>query len=136
MNVAFFLTPLKDVATVPARSTVRQALERMEFHRYASVPLIDDEGRYVGTLTEGDLLWAMKARNMSFKDAEHVPLTEIPRRWENRAVDVTTDISELLARVTDQNFVPVIDSRGVLMGIVRRGAIIEYFAKRFAKPAA
>lgn len=132
MNVAFFLTPLKDVATVPVRSTVRQALERMEFHRYASVPLVDDEGRYVGTLTEGDLLWGMKARQLSPKDAEHVPLSEIPRRWENRAVDVTTDVTELLARVADQNFVPVVDSRGVLMGIVRRGAIIEYFAKRFA----
>jgi CBS-domain-containing membrane protein len=131
VNVAFFLTPLKDVVALPFRSTVRQALERMEFHRYASVPLIDDGGHYVGTLTEGDLLWALKHRNLSFKESELVNIADIPRRMENRAVDVTTDIGELLARVTDQNFVPVVDSRNVLMGIVRRSAIIDYFAKRF-----
>ncbi len=129
MNVAFFLTPLAEVIALPARCTVRQALERMQFHRYAAVPLVSDDGVYVGTLTEGDLLWAMKERNLSFKNTETVSLADVPRRFENRAVSATTDIRELLARAADQNFVPVVDSRGVLMGIVRRSAIIGYFAK-------
>jgi CBS domain-containing protein len=41
-------------------ATMRQALEKMEYHRYTAVPLIDDQGKYVGTLTEGDLLWKIK----------------------------------------------------------------------------
>lgn len=133
MNVAFFLTPVRDVVCLPARSTMRQALERMEFHRYSAVPLVDDGGHYIGTLTEGDLLWTMKQNQLSFVDAEHVSLEDVPRRTAHKAVNVLTEIDSLLALAIDQNFVPVVDSREVLMGIVRRKAIIEYFVERYAR---
>ena len=41
---------------------MRQALERMKYHRYAAIPIIDDGGKYVGTLTEDDLHWEMKTQ--------------------------------------------------------------------------
>jgi CBS domain-containing protein len=137
MNIAFFLTPKSEVVWVPLRATMRQALERMEYHRYSAVPLLDDEGAYVGTLTEGDLLWKMKSSpDLTFADTEHVPLADVPRLNENKAVLVTTDIEALLAAAADRNFVPVVDSRGVFMGIVRRKAIIEYCIERFARDRA
>ena len=37
--------------------TLRQALEKMEHHGYAAVPLLSTEGKYLGTLTDGDVLW-------------------------------------------------------------------------------
>lgn len=126
MNVALFLTPKSEVAWVAAKSTLRQALERMEHHRYAAVPVLDDEGRYVDTITEGDLLWAMKAGNLNFADTESIALADVPRRLEYQAVAVTTAIEALFNVAVDQNFVPVVDGRGVFMGIVRRRAIIEY----------
>lgn len=61
MNIAFFLLPKKEVVTLSTQSTIRQALEKMEYHRYSSVPLINHKGEYVGTLAEGDLLWKLKA---------------------------------------------------------------------------
>lgn len=32
-------------------NTLRQALEKMEHHGYAAVPLLSTEGKYLGTLT-------------------------------------------------------------------------------------
>jgi CBS domain-containing protein len=126
MNVAFFLTPKAEVIWVAAHATMRQALERMEYHRYSAVPLLDSEGRYVGTLTEGDLLWKMKnSPELTFADTERIKLVDVPRRFENKAVLVTTEIETLLALAVDQNFVPIVDGRGVFMGIVRRKALIE-----------
>ncbi|MEH7430133.1 CBS domain-containing protein, partial [Priestia megaterium] len=61
MNIAFFLVPKSDVVTLNIQSTLRQALEKMEYHRYSTVPLVDDDGKYVGVLTEGDLLWKLKS---------------------------------------------------------------------------
>ncbi|UUZ82538.1 CBS domain-containing protein [Paenibacillus sp. P26] len=60
MNIAFFLVPKEEVIYLSPHHTMRQALERMEYHRYSAVPLIDENGRYVGTITEGDLLWKLK----------------------------------------------------------------------------
>jgi len=68
MNIAFFLTPKKEVAFEKSTCTMRQALEKMEYHRYSAIPILDDKGRYVGTLTEGDLLWKLiNTPNLDFQ---------------------------------------------------------------------
>jgi CBS domain-containing protein len=127
MNLAFFLTPKADVVWIPARATLRQALERMEYHRYTAVPVLDDGERYVGTLTEGDLLWRMRAiPDFGWPSAERILIEDVPRRMEVHPVDITVQIEELLNRAVDQTFVPVVDSRRVFMGLVTRRALIEY----------
>ena len=61
MNILFFLTPKSEVAYVHDTDTLRQVLEKMEHSRYSAVPVIGKkDGRYIGTLTEGDLLWYIK----------------------------------------------------------------------------
>ena len=55
-----FLTPKSEVAYINDDDTLRQALETMEFHKYAAVPIVNRQGRYIGTLTERDLLWGIK----------------------------------------------------------------------------
>lgn len=57
MNILFFLRPKSDLAYVYDNHTLRQVLETMEYHKYSSVPVLNREGKYVGSITEGDLLW-------------------------------------------------------------------------------
>jgi CBS domain-containing protein len=128
MKIAFFLTPKADVAWVRTTSTVRQAIERMEHHRYTAVPLLSPDGQYAGTLTEGDLLCFLKENpTLSFNDTEHVPLDMVKRRMSVRPLPIDADIESLFSLVLDQNFVPVVDDRDVFIGIVRRRAILAYF---------
>jgi CBS domain-containing protein len=130
MNVAFFLTPKSEVAYLTHSMTMRQALEKMQYHRYTAVPLLDKAGRYTGTLTEGDLLWYLKDHpEMSFKDTHKVRLRDIPRRIHNTPVPVDADILDLVELAMNQNFVPVIDDTRVFIGIVKRSDIISYCAK-------
>jgi CBS-domain-containing membrane protein len=129
MNVAFFLTPKQDVVWVPLRASMRQALERMEHHQYSSIPLLDDDGGYAGTLTEGDLLWKLKRDRLTMSDTERVLLSAVPRRITNRAVRIDADIEELFEIASEQNFVPVVDDRGAFVGIVRRKTIIEHLIR-------
>jgi CBS domain-containing protein len=126
MNIAFFLTPKSEVVWIPETATMRQALERMEYHGYSAVPILDADGRYVGTLTEGDLLWKLKSDGLSIEKTAKVTLAEVPRRLTNRPVQVDEEMEQLLALAVDQNFVPVVDTRDVFIGIVRRKRIIEY----------
>ncbi|WP_243149793.1 CBS domain-containing protein [Thermaerobacter sp. PB12/4term] len=130
VNVAFFLLPKSDVVWLSPRNTLRQAMERMEHHRYTAVPLVDDEGRYAGTLTEGDLLWYIKGtRNFSFDRAERILVAEVPRRFRYEPVSIYAEVADLIRLAAAQSFVPVVDDRGLFIGIVRRREIIEYCAR-------
>ena len=107
--------------------TVRQALEKMEATSYTALPILNKRGEYRGTLTEGDLLWALK--NMCYMDmrqAESRKIMEISRRKDNIPVRVTANMFDLVKRASTQNFVPVVDDKDAFIGIITRGAIIKY----------
>ena len=126
-NILFFLTPKAMCAFVYDDYTVRQALEKMESAGYAALPILNKRGEYRGTLTEGDLLWALKnMRYMDMRQAEARRIMEITRRKDNIPVRVTTSMYDLIQRASSQNFVPVVDDKDAFIGIVRRGAIIQY----------
>ncbi|MFO0589377.1 MAG: CBS domain-containing protein [Polyangiaceae bacterium] len=128
MNIAFFLTPKADVAWVRTTSTLRQAIERMEHHRYTAVPLLTPEGGYAGTLTEGDLLWFMKQHpSLRFEDTERIPLEVLSRRLDMRPIRIDAHVEDLLSLILDQNFVPVVDDRDAFIGIVRRRTVLAHF---------
>lgn len=134
MNIAFFLVPKSEVICLPMDSTMRQALEKMEHHRYTAVPLIDENGKYVGTITEGDLLWKMKnTPDLSFIDTERVMLKEIPLRMNNTPVRINAEMEGLLSLAIVQNFIPVVDDGETFIGIIRRREIIEYYAAQSRK---
>lgn len=126
-NILFFLTPKAMCSFVYDDYTVRQALEKMEAAGYAALPILNKRGEYRGTLTEGDLLWAMK--NMCYMDmrqAESRRIMEIGRKKDNISVRVTTTMQDLVQRASTQNFVPVVDDKDTFIGIVTRRAIIQY----------
>ena len=99
--------------------TLRQALEKMEHHGYAAVPLLSTEGKYLGTLTDGDVLWGLKKLNFpSLYQMEEIPVMQVNRSRDNKPVHVNVDMEGLLEKVSAQNFVPVIDDEKVFIGII------------------
>ena len=134
MNVAFFLIPKKDIVFLKENSTMRQALERMEYHSYSAVPLVNAEGKYTGTITEGDLLWKLKnTPGLTFHNTEDICLSDIEQHVQNLPVTINAQIEDLLSRAVVQNFIPVVDDQEIFIGIVRRREIIEYCARLFLK---
>lgn len=126
-SILFFLTPKAMCAYLYDDYTIRQALEKMEAAGYAAIPILNHRGEYRGTLTEGDLLWAMK--NMCYMDmrqAEARRIMEISRRKDNVPVRITASMHDLIERASHQNFVPVVDDYGAFIGLITRKAIIKY----------
>ena len=128
MNIMHFLTPKAQVEYIYKESTVRQGLEKMRYHGYSAIPVIDKEGRYCGTVTEGDFLWALyNDRKPSLQRLETTELTSILRR-DYKAVNAGADMGEILTTATRQNFVPVVDDRNVFIGIITRKSIMQHLA--------
>ncbi|MDE7250515.1 MAG: CBS domain-containing protein [Lachnospiraceae bacterium] len=134
MNILFFLTPKSEVAYLYDTDSLRQALKKMESHRYSAIPIIaSDNGRYVGTLTEGDLLWNIKDNeNLSLQDAEKISVMQIKRNRDNEPVEADADMEDLINKAVNQNFVPVVDGDQCFIGIIKRKDIILYLSSRLA----
>ena len=123
----FFLTPKAMCAYLYDDYTIRQALEKMESAGYTAIPILTRRGEYRGTLTEGDLLWALKNMcNMDIKQAESKKIMDISRRKDNVPVRITASMHDLIERASHQNSVPVVDDYGAFIGLVTRKAIIKY----------
>ncbi len=130
MNIAFFITPKHESVCLDKDATMRQALEKMEYHRYTAIPLVDAKGRYVGTLTEGDLLWKMKnTPNLTFEGTNKISLKKVPKNMSNRPVSINAEIEEVVDLIMQQNFVPVVDDQKTFVGIITRKAVMSYLRK-------
>lgn len=126
-NILFFLTPKALCAFLYDDYTLRQALEKMESAGFSALPILNRRGEYRGTLTEGNLLRALKNLcYMDMRQAEAHRVHEVARRRDNIPVKVTTTMHELVERASAQNFVPVVDDKETFIGIVTRRAIIQY----------
>lgn len=126
-NILFFLTPKAMCAFLYDDYTIRQALEKMESAGFSSLPILNKRGEYRGTLTEGDLLWALKnICYMDMRQAEAHRIMTISRSKDYIPVRVTTNMYDLVDRAKSQNFVPVVDDKDTFIGIVPRSAIIKY----------
>ncbi|WP_373233360.1 CBS domain-containing protein [Cohnella sp.] len=130
MQISSFLLPKDKVSFITALVSMREAMEELELYHYTAIPVIDSEGKYVGTLSEGDLLWKLKnTPGLDFDNMEQVPVNEIKKRIYNECVSINAHMEDMLVLAADQNFVPVVDDNRVFLGIIRRKDIIEYYTR-------
>ena len=136
MNLAYFLLPKNRAAFLYDDCTFRQGLEKMRNHGYKFIPVITREGKYVGTVSEGDFLWRLLSAEeapifeRSMRDLESLPVREILSSKGYPSVGITASMEELLTSAMNQNFIPVVDDAGIFIGLVTRKEIIRYLAEK------
>lgn len=135
MNIASFLLPKVEVAFLRDNMTMRQGLEKLRRSGYTAIPVIDDEDRYVGVVSEGDFLWNILANNESLegitmKQTEHLMVRDILQCGKVKPVYIDTNMEQLIEQAKSQNFVPVVDDRSVFIGLITRRDIINYFGDK------
>ena len=127
MNILFFLTPKRDVDFIYDNFTLRQAVEKMEYHGYTAIPMLNRDGCYVGTLSEGDILRYIKEHhNLDLKTAENISVSQIPQSRHFASVSATSLMENLIDVACSQNFVPVVDDSDKFIGIITRKDIIRH----------
>ena len=130
MQMAFFLLPKSETLFLTEKTTLRQAMEKMQHHGYGAVPVLNEAGQYIGTITAADILWYLKdIHGVNITAAEKVQIKEVPRRHDNAPVSVSADIRDMLKMAMEENFIPIVDDLGVFIGMVRRREIMEFYQK-------
>ena len=127
MNILSYLTPKRATFFLDNKATVRQALEKFDIHKFSIVPLIDENGKFVSTISEGDLLRFIKNNcNFDIKMAENTRISAIEKYRPYKALKISTPKEEIIRLSLEQNFVPIIDDRGAYIGIIKRKTIIDH----------
>lgn len=125
MNIFTFLTPKNQTFYLNSNATIRQALEKFDYHKFSVVPLIDENGRFISTCSEGDILRFIKNDcNFDVKKAENTLISQIEKYRPYEALDVNAPVDKALKLALEQNFIPIVDDRGMFIGIVKRKTII------------
>ena len=130
MNILFYLVPKSDVVFLYDDYTVEQAMNVMEKYRFTAVPVLNRQGKYVGSLREGDILWGLKSRPSGFGAAVQLQVKQLRRQQDNQPVNINCRMEQLLQTAVNQNYVPVIDDAGIFIGIVTRKSIMTYFTEK------
>ena len=141
MNVAFFTRPKQEITYLYNDITVDQALEKMKSSSYATVPVIDREGHYIGTVSEGDLLWFIvkgeggEPHTMAIESLKQFKLSDVDlNKYKYRPVSINASVEDLIIKTMDSNFVPITDDRGMFIGIVTRRSIIKHYYEKNILP--
>ncbi|MBR3876201.1 MAG: CBS domain-containing protein [Clostridia bacterium] len=133
MNIMRFVIPKSLVEYVTVDSTVRQALEKMRFHRYAAIPVIDGEGRYVGMLRNDDIFtYFLDSGSFDTKSAERDRVTDIMSGAASAPLYHNSSMDELIEQVKEHNFVPVVDDRGCFVGLILRRDILNFLFNHYS----
>lgn len=132
MNIVRFLIPKSSVEYVKLGSTVRQALEKMRYHHYVAIPVLDNDGKYIATLRIEDVFqYVISSGGLDLKLAEQDALSEIIDPEYSRPLSHDAPIEDMIEYVKEHNFVPVVDDRGCFIGIILRRDVLSFLFKYY-----
>ena len=135
MNILRFIIPKSLVEYITSESTVRQGLEKMKYHRYVAIPVLDSEGKYLGTLRNDDLFkYFLEGKSFDLGRAEGDSVMSIIDERDSKPLLHSASFEELFDRVKEHNFVSVVDDRGCFIGLILRRDVMNYLWKQYKKP--
>ncbi len=134
MNILVCLTPKSEVSYINEDASLFKTLQTMQNGNYSAIPVINKKGRYIGTITSGDILGCIKENfDLSIKRSADFPLKNIKRTRDYKAIGANTCIEGVIDVAMDQNFVPVVDDDDNFIGILTRKEIIKWMHEQYTR---
>lgn len=131
MNIAKIMIPKALTVFLNEKQTVRQSWEIMTRNGYTAIPVLDAEQHYIGTVSEGDFLrHILDTGSLDKMDMENHRVRELVRRDFCPPISIDAEETEVVRAALNQNFVPIVDSRNTLCGILTRRGVIAYLAEK------
>ena len=97
MNILFFIITKDKTQFVLSSFSLRQTLEKMESCGYTSLPIINDKGEYIATITEGDILrYVKKNNNLTLKSSEKVNVLDVNIKKVVKSIKIYSNMEDLI----------------------------------------
>ena len=133
MNILACLTPKSGVDYIYEDATLFKTLQTMQKRNHTAIPIINKKtGRYIGTVTAGDILGCITENfNLSLKASAKFPIQNVKRTKDYRAISVHAAFDVVVDIAMNQNFVPVVDDDDNFIGILTRKEILSWMHEQY-----
>lgn len=129
MNIAKIMIPKVCTVFIHENDTVRQGIEVMKRHGYTAIPVLDSDERYIGCISDSDILrHVLNSGTTDLREHEKFRIEEILRRDFCPPLDIRAELDDVTDSLLRQNFVPIVDDRQFLCGIVTRRSLLMYYS--------
>ena len=119
-----FLTPAENLAVLIDTHNADHAILLLSQMTYSRVPVVTDKRKFVGTIGLRDIL-AYQMENGLCQEA--MADTDIVHMTKKNVAIVEPDyhLTDVLHKLVDESFLPVVDKDGVFQGIITRKSILK-----------
>jgi CBS domain-containing protein len=114
------------VATCRAHDSLCKPAQIMWDSDCGAVPVVDDQGRVIGIITDRDIAMAAYLQGKTLAEAR--VFTVMARDVETISPDDSPAMAELVMQRREVRRLPVVDHAGKLIGIVSLGDLAHYMA--------
>ena len=119
-----FLTPARNLAVLIDTHNVDHAILVLSQISYTRVPVVTDQMKYVGTISLTDILSYKMEHDYSdevFSSMDIVHMTKKDGEYLGKEYNLT----EVLHKLVEESFLPVVSEDGVFEGIITRKSILK-----------
>ena len=119
-----FLTPAENLAVLIDTHNADHAILLLSQMTYTRVPVVTDEKKFVGTIGLRDILAYQMEQGLS---QEVMADTDIVHMTKKDVAVVAPDytLTDVLHKLVDESFLPVVDEEGIFQGIITRKSILK-----------
>ena len=129
MNIIGLLKPKDTTYYIYDNYSFRKTVEILKKSGFTTIPVIDIDGKYLGTVSEGDIFWYLHENRIT-SNLDKVYISNIINKKRNPPVSDTSDSATIINNIMKQNFLCMVDSRNCFIGIITRKDIIKYLRKK------
>ena len=133
----------EDVLAVEPETTVKEVASLLVEHRISGVPVVDETRKVLGVVSEADILLKERGADPeprmlrsllgAFADLDKLEARTASEAMTSPAITIGSkkDLYQAARLMTEHGVkrLPVVDDRGVLVGIVTRGDLVKAFAR-------
>ena len=130
MNLLSCLIPKAQVSHLDGGDSLRKAIHKMSAHHFANIPVLGGQGHYLYSISTGDILFYLQENDLTLHEMEAVPIEQVPIYRPMMALPITAREEEVEMALSNQNYVPFVDERGIFIGIITRKKLFEYMKSK------
>ncbi|MFA9413474.1 MULTISPECIES: cyclic-di-AMP-binding protein CbpB [unclassified Streptococcus] len=119
-----YLTPAEDLAIFVDTHNTDHVMLLLSRNGFSRVPVITKDRHYVGTISVSDIVNYQFEHELALEELADLDISHmVNKRLE--AILPTADLTEIMHKLVDASFLPVVTADGYFKGIITRKAILK-----------
>ena len=119
-----FLTPAENLAVLIDTHNADHATLLLSQMTYTRVPVVTDEKEFVGTIGLRDILAYQMEQGLSQESMADTDIVHMTKK-DVAVVEPDYRLTDVLHKLVDESFLPVVDEEGIFQGIITRKSILK-----------